>query len=99
MALVFEWDTAKADANVRKHRVTFEEAATVFGDPLARIFPDPDHSAAEERELIIGHSAESRLLVVSFTERPRSVRLISARPATRYERKDYEANVSSRQRQ
>jgi len=93
MALVFEWDAAKAHANRRKHGVTFEEAATVFANSLARIFPDPDHSSTEERELIIGHSAKARLLVVSFTERGLSIRLISARPATRYERKDYEESV------
>ena len=95
MALVFEWDPAKARANARKHGVTFEEAATVFADPLARIFPDPDPSIAEEREVIVGHSGQQRLLVVSFTERSESVRLISARVATRYERKDYEESLFS----
>jgi uncharacterized DUF497 family protein len=93
MPLVFEWDAAKAVANVRKHGVTFEEAATVFADPLAKIFPDLDHSTSEERELVIGHSSQARLLVVSFTERRTAIRLISARPATRHERKDYEESV------
>jgi uncharacterized protein len=91
--LAFEWDAAKAEANARKHGVTFEEAATVFGNPLARIFPDPDHSSTQERELIIGHSTQERLLVVSFAERRGLIRLISARPASRYERKNYEENL------
>jgi len=93
VALVFEWDAFKAIANRRKHGVAFEEALTVFADPLARIFPDDDHSQTEQRELIIGQSSRDRLLVVSFTERRATVRLISARPATKHERKDYKANV------
>ena len=66
----FEWDAAKARENLQKHGVAFEEALTVFADPLARIFDDPDHSESERRELIVGHSAQQGLLVVSFTERP-----------------------------
>ena len=89
----FEWDRRKAKYNRRKHRVTFEEAHTVFSDPLARIFDDPDHSAAEERELIIGHSDRGRLLVVSLTEHAGRIRIISARTATKRERTEYEEEV------
>lgn len=78
----FEWDRSKAAANRRRHAVAFEEALTVFADPLARIFEDPDHSNEEARELTIGHSLRSRLLIVSFTERDQQVRLISARTLT-----------------
>ncbi|MGH9322573.1 MAG: BrnT family toxin [Vicinamibacteria bacterium] len=86
----FEWDSAKAEANLAKHGVTFEEALAVFVDPIARIHPDPDHSESEPREIIIGHSIQQRLLLVSFTERGERIRLISARPATKRERRDYE---------
>jgi hypothetical protein len=86
----FEWDPSKATANFEKHGVTFEEALTVFMDPLARIHEDPDHSEAEHREIIVGHSIEQRLILVSFAERDDRVRLISARPATTKERRDYE---------
>jgi len=87
----FEWDSRKAELNQRKHGVSFREAATVFADPLARIFDDPLHSMDELREIIIGHSSENRLILVSFTERANNLlRLISARPATRKERADYE---------
>jgi len=65
----FEWDATKARENLKKDGVALEEALTVFADPLARIFDDPDHSENEQRELIVGHSAQQRLLVVSFTER------------------------------
>jgi uncharacterized DUF497 family protein len=92
MATQFEWDAAKAADNVQKHRVSFEEAATVFGDPLGRIFDDPDHSQAEHRELLIGHSTRNHVLVVSFTERAHKIRIISARRATKRERHDYEEN-------
>ena len=90
MRVRFTWDGAKAEANHDKHGVSFEEALTAFGDPLARIHDDPDHSERERREIIVGHSARGRLLVVSFTERRQEIRLISARRATRYEREDYE---------
>ena len=90
MAIQFIWDAEKAKANRRKHRVSFEEALTVFGDPLARVHDDPQHSEGERREIVVGHSARGRLLLVSFTERRRAVRLISARRATRHERQDYE---------
>ena len=87
----FEWDPAKAQANLEKHGVGFDEAATVFGDPLALLMPDLDHSEEEERFLLLGMSGRARLLVVAFAERPPRTRLISARPATREERKRYEA--------
>jgi len=90
---VFEWDAHKAAANQAKHGVSFEEAATVFADPLARIFDDPDHSRDERRELIIGHSAKGRLLIISFTEQRPSTRIISARKATKRERHDYETHT------
>lgn len=93
MAYRFEWDSHKASANIRKHGVSFDEASTVFDDPSALIFPDEDHSDAEERELIIGYSLSHRLLVVGYTERAGEVlRLISARSATRKERNQYEEN-------
>ena len=90
----FEWDAQKAADNLKDHGVGFDEALTVFADPLANIFEDPDHSADERRELIIGHSTAQRLLVVSFTERGRRTRIISARQVTPSERKDYEQNKS-----
>ena len=79
MSLKFEWDRRKATSNLSEHGVSFEEALTVFGDPLAGIFDDEDHSVKEQREIIIGHS----------------VRIFSARRATRREREDYEENVKS----
>jgi uncharacterized DUF497 family protein len=89
----FEWDATKARENLNKHGVAFEEALTVFADPLARIFDDPDHSESERRELIVGQSNRQRLLVVSFTERQPRTRIISARPATAQENRDYEENT------
>jgi uncharacterized DUF497 family protein len=86
----FEWDPAKAAANLLQHGVSFEEAATVFEDPLAKLHDDPDHSGTERRDIIVGHSVEGRLLLVSFTDRGSNIRLISARPVTRLERRDYE---------
>ena len=87
----FEWNPEKAEANLIKHNVDFTEAETVFGDPLARIFDDEEHSIEEKRELIIGHSTQNRLLMVSFTERENdTIRIISARLTTPPERRDYE---------
>ncbi len=86
----FEWDDAKAVANERKHGVSFSEAATVFADPLAAIFPDPDHSDDEVREILVGYSETNRLVLVCFTERPPNVRIISAREATPAERRRHE---------
>ena len=88
--LRFEWNSIKAAANARKHGVTFEEAATVFGDPLAISFDDPDHSEGEHRLLTFGLSQQGRLLAVIHTERARRLRIISARKATRRERSIYE---------
>ncbi len=86
----FEWDLEKAAANLRKHGVSFAEAATLFGDPLSRTFPDPDHSLDEQRFLTVGMSEGRRLLVVAHIEHGDSIRIISARPATRRERRWYE---------
>ena len=86
----FEWDDAKADANLDKHGVSFAEAATVFGDPLAITFFDPDHSDQEDRFLTIGMSVGNRVLILSHTDREDRVRIISVREATRSERKGYE---------
>lgn len=88
--LSFEWDADKAAANLAKHGVAFEEAATAFGDPLALTVDDPDHSAEEYRFLLLGRSEGDRLLVVSHTERSETLRIISARPATRRELEAYE---------
>ena len=96
MPLVFEWDSGKAKSNQRKHKVSFDEACTVFDDVGATIFPDADHSNGEEREIIVGYSMLDRILLVSFMERSMGhVRIISARKATRREQKDYEENISS----
>ncbi len=93
MNLKFEWDRKKATSNLSKHGVSFEEALTVFSDPLARIFDDEDHPIEEQREIIIGHSAKDRSVVVCFTAQGGSVRIFSARTAAKRERKDYEENV------
>jgi uncharacterized protein len=90
MALAFEWDERKAEKNLKKHGVSFEEASTVFGDPLALTIPDPLHSDEEDRFITLGESHQRRLIVVVFTERGDKIRIISARVATRRERKDYE---------
>lgn len=90
MRLPFEWDASKAKANLAKHGVSLEEAATAFADPLARIHDDPDHSGTEGREILIGQSAARRLLLVCFTERAGAVRIISARTTDRDERRRYE---------
>jgi len=89
-APTFEWDWSKAAANRKSHGVAFREAATAFLDPLARIHADSDHSLSERREILVGHSTAGRLLVVSFTNRGSNIRLISARLASRRERRDYE---------
>ena len=89
----FEWDESKATANLKKHGVSFNEAETVFDNVLAVIFDDEAHSDGEKREIIIGHSRNNRLLLISFTERSNIIRIISARLATRREREDYEQNA------
>jgi uncharacterized DUF497 family protein len=88
--LNFEWDENKAAANLAKHGVRFDEAETVFADPLAGIAPDPDHSETEQREISAGLSAAGRLLLVSFTETFATIRIISARELTTHERRLYE---------
>ena len=85
----FEWDSKKAAANLKKHGVSFQEAA-VFGDPLAVTFQDPDHSENEERQVTFGLSLEDRLIVVSHTQRENRTRIISACPMGRKERVIYE---------
>ncbi len=90
----FAWDPQKSSSNLRKHGVSFDEAVTVFKDPLAYIFDDLEHSQDEHREITIGMSALRRMLLVCFVERrENTVRLISARPATRIEINDYEENA------
>lgn len=86
----FEWDKGKAESNLIKHGVSFDDAQTVFKDPLYIDFYDPDHSEDEDRYLIIGESSRGRLLIVSYIERGNNTRIISARETTKYERKMYE---------
>jgi hypothetical protein len=86
----FEWDPSKSNANLKKHGISFHEAATIFGDPLSITFNDPDHSVGEHRLLTFGHSISNQLLAVVHTERHGKTRIISARRATRQERKIYE---------
>lgn len=93
MSYEFEWDANKATANNRKHGVSFTEASTVFADPLSLLMRDPDHSLNEERFPVLGASSAGRLLVVSHTERPPRTRIISARPAARNERSQYEQDT------
>ena len=88
----FEWDEKKASANLKKHGVSFREAATVFGDPLAITFSDPDHSEQELRCLTLGASLANRFLIVGHTERSGKTRIINARPMTKRERMMYEEN-------
>ena len=90
MGYNFEWDSEKAEANLRKHGVSFAEAVTAFGDPLSLNMLDPDHSEGEHRFIVLAMSDRYRLVVVSYTERPPRTRIISARLATRHERKQYE---------
>lgn len=86
----FEWDENKATTNLSKHGVPFDEAKTVFDDPLYVDFYDPDHSYDEHRYIIVGQSQKGRLLIVSYTERENVIRLISAREVTQKERETYE---------
>ena len=96
--MIYEWDREKAKRNVREHGVPFEEAATVFLDPLAMTYPDPDHSHEEDREITIGYSARQRLLFVSHCQRSNRTRIISARAATRRERKQHEKDGREKKR-
>ena len=92
MGLIFKWDSAKAKNNLKNHHVSFEEASTVFGDPHSTTIPDPEHSLDEERFVIIGLSYRLRTLIVVHTEKANVIRIITAREATRHERKIYEEN-------
>lgn len=89
----FEWDPRKATKNLRKHKVPFTEAATVFSDPLSATVPDPDYSEEEERYIIVGLSNRLRRLIVAFAERDDRIRIISARELTRGERRAYEEEI------
>ena len=88
--MIYEWNPEKARRNLRGHGVSFEEAATVFLYPLATTYPDPDHANEEDREITIGYSTKHRLLFVSHVQRRNRTRIISAREATRKERKQHE---------
>jgi uncharacterized protein len=90
MGLFFSWDDRKSAANLRKHGISFEEAATIFEDPLLITVPDPRHSNGEERFFSIGQSRQDRLISVAHTEAGNRIRIISARKATRRETKNYE---------
>jgi hypothetical protein len=90
VVLRFEWDHRKALINEKKHRLTFEEASTVFGDPLSLTIPDPAHSVSEDRFITIGTSAKTKLIVVVYTEHYDIVRIVSTRKATRNEKRQYE---------
>jgi len=89
MPLEFSWDSDKAAANAEKHGVTFEEATTAFGDPLSITVHDPEHSEDETRFVLVGQSFTGKLRVVVHSERESGIRVISAREATRRERRDY----------
>ena len=93
MDLEFEWDLRKAAGNLEKHKVSFEEAGTVFGDPLGRIVPDTRHSLEENRYVLLGLSKDKRLLTVMYVERGCAVRIVSARQATGWEQKNYETTI------
>jgi len=88
--VIYEWNHRKAAANLRKHKVSFEEASTIFLDPLAVTYPDPDHSAEEHREITIGHTMKQRLLFVAHSGSGDRIRIISARQATNAKRRQYE---------
>jgi len=90
VGLTFKWDAKKAAANLRKHGVSFEEAASAFGDPLSLTISDPQHSGDEERYILLGLTERHRLVVVAHTEEEDTVRIINARPAMPAERRDYE---------
>jgi uncharacterized protein len=89
--VLFEWDPEKARQNLKKHGVSFDEAVTVFYDPLSATFDDPDHSEGEQRIITVGFSSQTRLLVVGHTDRGNAVRIINARLATAHERKKHES--------
>lgn len=90
MRYKFEWDEEKANGNLRRHRISFDEASTVFSDLFSITISDPDHSINEQRYVDIGFSDKGRILIVSYTERGESIRIISCRKATAAERRRYE---------
>ena len=92
-SIEFSWDDRKARRNVQSHGVRFEEAVTVFIDPLARVYDDPDHSDTEVRFLLVGHSLAGRMLLVVHAEKGDTIRIISARRTTPHERAEYEADA------
>lgn len=92
--MIYEWDPRKAKTNARKHRVSFEEAASVFLDPLAVTYPDPDHSTDELREITVGHSMKQRVIFIYHTQRFDRIRIIGARRATPRERRQYEEAIN-----
>ena len=89
----YQWDPQKARINLQKYGISFEEAQKVFNDPLFLTYADPDHSFEERRFVIMGELPDGRLLIVSYTDRARETRIISARPATRQERRNYESEL------
>ena len=91
--MIYEWDPQKAKANLGQHRVSFEEAASVFLIPLAVTYPDPNHSGEEVREITIGHSAKRRVVFLSHTQRGDRIRIIGARKVTPRESKQYEESI------
>jgi hypothetical protein len=91
--VIFEWDALEAAANLKKHGTSFDDAASVFLDPLAVTFPDPDHSAEELREITVGHTMRKQLLLVSHCDRRGRIRIVSARRATHTERRQYEEGI------
>ncbi len=93
MAMQFEWDEEKAEINLKKHKVGFREAKSVFGDPFSITIDDPDHSKEEQRFIDIGISASGKLLVIVYTERENKIRIISCRKATPTERRKYEEQI------
>ena len=94
--MIYEWDPKKAKANLRKHRVSFEDAATVFLDPFAVTYPDPDHSEEEFREITVGHSTRLGVIFVYHTRRGDRIRIIGARKANAKERKQYEEGIDEK---
>ena len=96
--MIYEWDPAKAATNLRKHKVSFAEAASVFLDPLALTFPDPNHSGEENREITIGFSSKHRVLFVAHCDRGDRIRIISTRKATRKERLQHEKRIGEENR-
>jgi uncharacterized DUF497 family protein len=90
LSFTFEWNEKKAEDNFRKHGVSFDEAKTVFNDPFSITIYDPDHSSDEQRYVDIGLSSKGRLIVVSYSERDKRIRIISSREATRKEQREYE---------